>query len=365
MDNLEATSNEDIETNDSSDDSSDDKVSLRDSLNRAFSADDERKSVERGAPEEKVQAQETPQAQTQERPQEAAQVERIPVVPPADMNKLEREAFLNPTAENQHIIQQYINRRSYETRSEYQKKVVELDQIKAQNQTVYDTIQKYEKDYAKRGIRLADVAERSILWDQAMQENPVQSALEWLDSYGLTINDLLGSQGGQPYQQDYSQEYQQPSYLTREEAERIAEEKLTTAMQAQREEQERNAVAYYNERVVESFTASKPLFRDPETASQLEAEMAPIVQALTGTGRYSSPEEILETAYNYVVAGNPTFSSLQSAMTAKSRIEHQAAEAQRAKAASTSISGSAGTGTPRMKIKDLRDNLQRRLSGSE
>jgi hypothetical protein len=190
-----------------------------------------------------------------------------------------------------------------------------------------------------------------------MRDNPVETAREWLQSYGVDIDDLINNVPAQGQQQEYSQT--QPSYLTKEEAERIAEEKFR-AVQA---EQEKNAVAYYNQRVVESFVNSKPLFKDPETAAQLEAEMAPIVQALSGTGRYSSPEEILNTAYNYVVAGNPTFSSLNSAMTAKPVIDQKVAAAQKAKAASKSISGSAGSGTPRVQTKDLRDNLRRRMSG--
>jgi hypothetical protein len=279
-------------------------------------------------------------------------VERVPLVPPADMNKQEKEAFLNPTVENAHILQQYMNRRAYETRSDYQRKMVEVEQLKQQTAGVYDVLKEYENDYAKHGISVADIAKRSIAWDKAMQANPVQTALEWLDSYGVNLQDLYNG---------YSQQPQQPTqnYLTREDAERIAEEKFQ-AIQAQ---EKQNAVAYYNERLVESFMKNKPLFKDAETASQLEAEMAPIVQGLSATGRYSSPEEILETAYNYVVAGNPTFSSLNSAMAAKSVVEQKQAAVAQAKTASRSISGSAGSGTPKIKAKDLRDNLRRRFVG--
>lgn len=236
--------------------------------------------------------------------------------------------------------------------------MVEVEQLKKQTSSIVDAIKEYENDYAKQGISLGDIAKRSIAWDRAMQNNPVQTALEWLDSYGLTIDDLTASQQ-QALQQGYQQPQQQQNYLTREEAERIAEEKF----QSYQQQQQQSAVAYYNERVVESFMSAKPLFRDPETASQLEAEMAPIVSALTSTGKYSSPEEILETAYNYVVAGNPTFSSLNQAMTAKVVMDQKQAAVQKAKTASRSISGSAGSGTPKVVSKDLRDNLRRRFGG--
>lgn len=330
------------------------KVNLRASLDENFDLRDD-DLVEPSEPET-----EQPSAVSQESvPSQEQQpvVERIPVVPPADMNKLEKEAFLNPTSENAHILQQYMNRRAYETRTDYQRKMQEVEDMRKQTSSIYDTIKQYENDYAKEGISLGDIAKRSVAWDRAMRENPVETAREWLSSYGIDVNDLMEN----PYQQNGDQPYYQPTqtYLTREEAERIAEEKF----QAVQQEQEQKAVAYYNERVVQSFVNSKPLFKDPETASQLEAEMAPIVQALSSTGRYSSPEEILNTAYNYVVAGNPTFSALNSAMSAKPAIEQKVAAAQKAKAASKSISGSAGSGTPRIQAQNLRDNLQRRFVG--
>ena len=331
------------------------KVSIRQALSRQFKKEDD--AIVSDAPEHNNPENEEVKVEANEQPAvQEAQVERIPVVPPADMNKAEKEAFLNPTPQNAHILQQYMNRRAYELRSDHQRHMVEIEQMKNQTSSVLDTIKQYESDYAKQGISLGDIAKRSIAWDQAMKADPVQTALEWLDSYGLSIEDLTQQQ-----QQALQQGYQQPqqNYLTREEAERIADEKF----KAYQQQQEKSAVAYYNERVVESFMSAKPLFRDPETASQLEAEMAPIVSALTSTGKYSSPEEILETAYNYVVAGNPTFSSLNQAMAAKTVMNQKQAEVQKAKSASRSISGSAGSGTPKIVSKDLRDNLRRRFGG--
>jgi len=50
-------------------------------------------------------------------------------------------------------------------------------------------------------------------------------------------------------------------------------------------------------------------------------------------------------------------------MTAKPVIEQQQQAVAKAKQAAKSISGSAGSGSPRIVAKSLRDNLQRRLSG--
>lgn len=290
--------------------------------------------------------------------------------PPADMNKAEKEAFLNPSPQNAHVLQAYLNRRAYETRSDYSRKMQEVEQLKQQTAGLYDSIRQYENEYAKEGLSLPSVVKSAIAWDRSMKTNAKQTAIEWLGAYGLTPQDLLQGQPQQynqqqaPQGQQYQQpQYQpaQPEYLTREEAERIAAEKYESLQK----EQEQKAVEYYNQRVVESFLNQKPLFKDPETAAQIEAEMAPVVQALTSTGRYSSPEEILETAYNYVVNGNPTFSSLLQKMTARPVIEQQQAVVQKAKAASRSITGSAGSGTPRIKAKSLRDNLRQRMGVGE
>lgn len=304
-------------------------------------------------PEPQEDAPEETQEEEQEAPATPEPVQepaKTVYAPPADMNAAEKEAFLNPTQANAHILQSYLNRRAYETRSDYSRKMQEVEQLKKQTSGLYETIKQYEDEYAKDGISIADVTRRSIAWDKAMLNNPVATALDWLDSYGIKPEDLYNYQ---PQQQ------QAPQYLTKEEAERIAEERY----QSIQSEQQKKAIEYYNQQVVNSFMSNKPLFRDPETAAQLEAEMAPVVQALNATGRYSSPEQVLETAYNYVVNGNPTFSGLVQKMAAKPVIEQQQAVVQKAKQAAKSISGSAGSGSPRIVAKTLRDNLQRRMSG--
>jgi len=319
------------------------ELSIRQSLSKQFKNLKEEESVEEPNNERSTESSVVEQsvAQTQE---------RIALAPPADMNAAEKDAFLNPNTDNAHILQSYLNRRAYETRTQYDRKMQEVNQLREQNSRVYDVIKEYENDYAKEGISVADVTRRSVAWDRAMEANPVQTAIEWLEAYGLKPNDLVGQQ----------EAYQQPTeYLTRQDAERIAEERYKSIQQ----EQEKKAVEYMNQRAVESFTSRKPLFRDPETASQLEAEMAPVVQALATTGRYSSTDEILETAYNYVVNGNPTFASLAQRLQTAPVIQQQQVATQKAKAASKSISGSAGSGTPRIVTKDIRDNLRRRLSG--
>jgi hypothetical protein len=327
------------------------KLSIRDALQQRFEeAADTESEVEAN---EEAEPESEPAAEVAV--QQPVQEERPALLPPADMRKEEKDAFLNPTAENAHILQNYLNRRAYETRSDYSRKMAEVEELRKNTSGLYDTLKQYEPDYLKRGISIADVAKRSIAWDRAMEADPVSTAREWLEAYGLTPEELM-------QQQTQAIQQQVPSnYLTREEAERIAEERMQSLLQ----QQEQKAVEYYNQKVVESFMNSRPVFRDPETAAQIEADMAPVVQALTSTGRYSTPEQVLETAYNYVINGNPAYSSLVSKMAAKPVIQEQKAAVEKAKAASKSISGSTGSGTPRVQTKDIRDNLRRRLSGGD
>jgi hypothetical protein len=333
------------------DKSAPEKLSIRDALQQRFEevadTQNEIEANEEAIPENEPAAEVAVQQPVQE--------ERPAFLPPADMRKEEKEAFLNPTADNAHILQNYLNRRAYETRSDYSRKMAEVEELRKNTSGLYDTLKQYEPDYLKRGISIADVAKRSIAWDRAMEADPVTTAREWLEAYGLTPQELM-------QQQTQGYEQQAPAnYLTREDAERIAEERMQTILQ----QQEQKAVEYYNQKVVESFMNSRPVFRDPETAAQIEADMAPVVQALTSTGRYSTPEQVLETAYNYVINGNPAYSSLVSKMAAKPVIQEQKAAVEKAKAASKSISGSTGSGTPRVQTKDIRDNLRRRLSGGD
>lgn len=331
-------------------------LSLRETLNARFDADDEAKAVAPKAVEEAAKIEKVEPETVTVEPQVATPTqERVAIAPPADMRKEEREAFLNPTAENAHILQGYLSRRGLETQRYFQQKTTELEQTRQKVAGIYDVVSKYENDYGRQGISLADVTKRSIEWDRAMQANPVQTALEWLDAYGLSVDDLTGyvQQGGQLPEQPAQQ------YLTAADAERIAQEKIDKLLTQQQE----SVLAHQNYQAVQSFISSKPLFKDPGTASQLEDAMAPIVAALSNNGQ--SPQEILETAYQYVTKGNPTFAALAAKLEAPIVVEQKVREAEKAKRATKSISGSAGSGSPRLQTKNLRDNLQRRFYGGD
>ena len=328
-------------------------VSLRENLIQHFDKKDEdNRSVPTQIKQEEPHESIPKQTTDEKVAQVAATQERVAIAPPADMNKAEKEAFLNPTSENAHVLQSYLSRRAYQYRTDYQKQTAELEQTRQKVNSLYNTIKDFEPEYIKQGISLSDVARRSIEWDRAMKQNPVETAMEWLEAYGVNLNELSDY-----YQKNHSTPQQPSNYLTKEEAETIAQQKIEAMINEQRQ----SALAYTNHQTVQSFIQSKPLFKDPGTAAQLEDAMAPVVAALSQQG--GSPQEILETAYNYVTKGHPTFSALAQKLDVPQVVERKVAEAQKAKAAIRSITGSAGSGTPRLKTKSLGENLRRRYSG--
>lgn len=331
-------------------------LNIRESLAENFSAEDEGISVADTAmePTDYTDNDESEEEQSDQPVSQAPQA----VAPPSDMNKEEREAFLNPTSANAHVLQGYLSRRSLETRQEYEKRRLEVERLQKQTEPLYQTYQKYEDDYKRLGVSPQQLLERSVEWDQAMRRNPRETALEYLQTYGITVDDLLDLDLPEQYNQPVEQ--QQSNYLTREEAERIAEERIQRMM----EEQNQKEVAVQTLNQVQQFMSTKLLFTatDAQTAAQLEERMAPIVQALNQQGGRSS-QEILETAYNYVVKGDPVFSDLERKLTAPRDVKAQQQATAKAKAASRSISGSVGSASPNVKVKDIRENLRRRLNG--
>lgn len=284
------------------------------------------------------------------------------VAPPQDMNAQERAAFMAPTGENTHILQSYLSRRAHETRTEYERRKVEVDRLHNENQGLYNAYNPYKEEYSKMGLSPTLVTERSIAWDMAMRESPVQTALEWLDAYGVTPADLYQQpeqyQDYQQYDQGY-QQYPQQNYMQGADVSQLVDQRIQEITQ----QQEQNMLAQDNLDLVQSFMKGKTLFTatDPQTAAQLEEKMAPVVQALAQQG--GSPHDILETAYNYVVRGDPMFSDLSNRLDAAGQVNAKSNEAAKARRASRSISGSVGSGSPRLEIKNIRDNLRRRLSG--
>lgn len=275
-----------------------------------------------------------------------------PIAAPSDMNAEERAAFANPTAENAHIIQGFVSRRAYETRTDYQRQTQTLQNREKEVSGILEVVAPVRDTYARKGISPQDIVRRSIAWDNAFAADPIAAAREYLAAYGVDPAALIGGQNGQQQQQRPA-----ANYLTREEAQALANDAAKNAVTSHLETERQRTVAETNVTLVNSFIAKQPLFRDPGTAAQLEPLMAPVIANLRATQPQLQGEALLQSALDFVTKTHPTFSGLIAQMNAKSEVDQKTAEAEKAQRASRSISGGPGSGSPKRTFKNFRENL--------
>jgi hypothetical protein len=123
-----------------------------------------------------------------------------------------------------------------------------------------------------------------------------------------------------------------------------------------------------------SFIDSKPVFKsDPGTAAQVENAIAEEIEYLKFKGFQGSTVQLLETAYDRAIKNNEAFSSLRAQpqgsiapqQAAKpENIYEQMERVRSAKAASKSVSGSLGSGSPVHKSNSIRESLERNWAKS-
>ena len=287
-----------------------------------------------------AQAPAQPQAQTFE-----------PIAPPGEMSPEERALFSQLSPE----MQRFLSRRSLETRTTLTRKTQELAERERENSGITEVVRPHREEYARRGISVPDLVRRSIAWDQAFKENPIQAARDYLDSYGIDPSELVnGAPAAEQQPRDAS-----GRYLTREEAERLADERVKREFDLRAQEVSTQNLF----QAIQKFQESKPLFKDEGTAQQLEAVMAEKVARLRALDPSTPPEKLLEEAYQDVVTKVEPFKSLHERLNAKPQVERSKAEGLRARQASRSISGGPGSGSPTRKASDMRENLRLRFTG--
>lgn len=291
--------------------------------------------------DKKVDAAPPSQQQQQQQPEPAD-----PILPPADMTAEEKAEFskLSPAA------QRYLSRRAYETRNNYTQKTMQLSAKEREfEQLAGVNLGGLRDEYAKHGIPLPTVIENAVAWDRAFRADPKQAAAQFLQAWGLNPTDIAATAGGQP----------QTAAMSQADIDRVVAERVQAAL----EQEQQKITVQNNFAAVESFKKSKPLFKDPGTAAQLEAAMEPFVQVAVMRNSARPAQEILEEAYSHVVNSDPQFKDLLAKIDGRAAAEKAKAEAEAALAASRSVSGGPGSGTPSIKPKNLREALRLGLSG--
>jgi len=271
------------------------------------------------------------------------------ILAPKGMNEEERKAWGALTPEGK----KFLARRGHETDTTFNRRMAELTQKEKEVGDLIGAVSpEIREEYTRQGIAIPDLVRRSIAWDKRVKEG-IDGALEFLEAHGYKAEDLV----------NHKSEPVKPEYLTREDAEKIAEEKAQNLFKLQQQ----SSIAEQNANALYSFIDSKPIFKsDPGTAAQIENAVAEEVEYLQFKQFQGSTSQLLEKAYERAIANNPAFSSLmsspQQAATQNSKpedIHEQMERVRAAKAASKSASGSLGSGSPQYKSNSTRESLER------
>jgi hypothetical protein len=272
-----------------------------------------------------------------------------PVAPPADMTAEELEDFKALTPKQQ----AYVSRRAYETRSAFSRSMQEVQQKAKSYEGIEREIAPHRPWLATKGITEDAVIRNAIGWEQRLEQDRLGGAKAWLQAQGIDPYELL----------DENSQYEQPQQARQidpEEVERNIFNKIQNQFQLQ--EQARTTEQHYN--VVEKFKNDKVLFQDPNTASMLESEMAPLISLYVQQDPSLPPEKALEKAYTTVTRSNDTFANLLNAYGERERAEKAKAEAEKARQASRSISGGLSGSNPVTTGLGFRDELRLRMKGA-
>ena len=274
-----------------------------------------------------------------------------PILPPSDMSAEEKAYFekLDPASKR------YLSRRAYELRADYARQTTPIREKAKEFEALEAVIGPVKNHYAKQGVAIPDLVRRAIAWDQDMARDKINTARDWLATHGVDPYELIDSE-------ESGQRAQQPQVQTfgPEDIQRQIAEEVERRIQSERHE----LTTRNNMTEVQKFIESKPLFRDPNTATQLEAEMAPVVKALSESNPSLSPAERLERAYKMVVATNDNYSRVLNAYTEREKADKARAETEKAQRASRSISGGIAGANPQRGGLDFREELRLRMNGS-
>jgi hypothetical protein len=274
-----------------------------------------------------------------------------PILPPADMDAEEKDTFLKADPK----LQSYLSRRAYETRSTLSREMQKIQDRSKQFDGIEAEIAPHREWMATKGIREPDLVRRAIAWEQKLERDRVPAAKEWLAAQGIDPYELI-DENGQAQEQNQTQG--QPRPLTPEEVEHVVQQSI----QRERALAEQSFTTANHLSVVEKFKQDKPLFRDPATASQLEAEMAPIIEAVVRSNPSIPPEKALEQAYSYVTKGNDQFSSLLNSFSQREQADKARVEAEKAREGRSVSGGLAGSNRSSTGL-SFREEMRLRMNG--
>lgn len=283
---------------------------------------------------EKVAEAETKEAKPQERANNKPKIsfEDIGSVAPADMSKEEKEQFskLDPKA------QAYLARISKQYRSDYGRQTQQVKNMEGKIKPIYDIITAEEQELIRMGVRPEDAVKKGLAWEKSFKADPRAAAKELFKTYNIDPIDLIDDEVPEQESNGFNPE----AYKAQ------LKNEIMREFQNQQLEAQQKYAMQNSQDVVNKFMKSKPLFSDPMIGEKLEGEMAAVTSGILQSQPNQDVEAVLEKAYNYVVNGNPEFSTLLQKYNAKAEAEKLNGEAAKARMASRTISGGVSSPVP-------------------
>lgn len=271
-------------------------------------------------------------------------VEEELIVAPGDLDDDAKKTFETLPIEHK----RFISKRYHDLRSDYSRKTTELANERKAIEAIKSAVDEGTLNELQReGVGLHDLVRRSVAWRKLERQDPREAARQYLEAVGVDLSELA---------EDHTPRAQ--SQLPPELMSELMESRKFREQFARQQEAEKLESANSN---VASWMKDKPLFRDPGTAAEIEAEMVPIVKALKQENPTAQPADLLERAYNYVANGNPRFRQVLEQADKRRQLEQQTASATRARAGSDLVGGPGGS--PTTKPRGLRAIIEAAMDG--
>ena len=280
-------------------------------------------------------------------------VEPEAILPPAELDEEAKKEFeqLSPA------LKKSFSKRFYDMRRDYTQKTMELAQHRNRFQQLEQVTQAHAGRLARKGIRVEDAINNALAWDHFVEQEGANAALQWLEKHGYDPEELIEARDGGEAYSGRRQQAQLPPEVQRE-----IEESRQFRQQLMQQQQSQTVGQIYS--TIESFKASKPIFKDPSTAEQVEQAMTPIVKGLRESSPNTPHGELLERAYNYVVNGDERFRNLVNGAEKRKQIEAERDRSFRATRAASSVAGNGpGSGSPSSVPKGRRNIIAAALDG--
>jgi hypothetical protein len=277
------------------------------------------------------------------------------ILPPAELDAEAKKEFEELAKANPELARKYSSR-FYDMRRDYTAKTTELAQHRQKYQQLDQISQAHAGRLARKGVTVEQAISNALAWDDFIEQQGANAALQWLEKHGLDPEELIEARDSGEAYSSRQQQTQLPPEVARElEESRRFREQWTQQQHSQVVDSAFSAIT--------QFKANKPVFMDPSTGDQIEAAMAPIVNGLRMQNPNTPPSELLERAYSYVMKGDDRFQALADGANQRQKVQAERDRTTRARQATSHGGSGPGAGSPTTVPKGRKAQLAAALDG--